>query len=94
MTMNPLVLPEPKSLKDTGIGGDQIEQLLIKTLYTGEATGLSVADRLRLPYAILSLLVEDLRVLEDRPWREGPAGVDASALTLRATKASVDGPAH
>src|SRR5207249_2619593 len=37
---------------------------------------------------------EDLRVLEDRPWREGPAGVDASALTLRATKASVDGPAH
>ncbi|HTD80934.1 MAG TPA: methyltransferase domain-containing protein [Thermoplasmata archaeon] len=43
---------------------------------------------------ILGAGFEDLRVLEDRPWREGPAGVDASALTLRATKASVDGPAH
>ena len=32
---------------------------------------------------------EDLRVLEDRPWRESPAGVDASALTLRAIKPRV-----
>jgi SAM-dependent methyltransferase len=29
---------------------------------------------------------EDLHVIEDRPWRESPAGVDASALTLRAMK--------
>jgi len=28
----------------------------------------------------------DLTLIEDRPWRTGPAGVDASALTLRAFK--------
>ena len=28
----------------------------------------------------------DLRIVEDRPWRSGPAGVDASALTLHAFK--------
>lgn len=28
----------------------------------------------------------DLKILEDRPWRWGPSGVDASALTLRAVK--------
>jgi hypothetical protein len=29
---------------------------------------------------------ERVQVIEDRPWRESPAGVDASALTLRALK--------
>jgi arsenite methyltransferase len=29
---------------------------------------------------------EDLAVLEDRPWRTGPAGTDASSITLRAIK--------
>ena len=52
----------PATIEETGISYEQIGQLFIKTLYTGEATGVSVADRLRLPYAILSLLVEDLRV--------------------------------
>src|SRR5437899_4742085 len=28
----------------------------------------------------------DLRIVEDRPWRSGPAGVDASSLTLHAFK--------
>jgi len=28
----------------------------------------------------------DLKILQDRPWRRGPFGVDASALTLRAVK--------
>ncbi len=52
----------PATIEETGISYDQMGQLFVKTLYTGEATGVSVADRLRLPYAILSLLVEDLRV--------------------------------
>ena len=34
MSTNFLDLPEPRSLQDTGIGGDQIEQLLVKTLYS------------------------------------------------------------
>jgi len=50
----------PATIEETGVSYDQIGQLFVKTLYTGEATGVSVADRLRLPYAILSLLVEDL----------------------------------
>ena len=29
---------------------------------------------------------EDIAILEDRPWRTGPGGVDASSITLRATK--------
>jgi hypothetical protein len=50
MSTNFLDLPEPRSLQDTGIGGDQIEQLLVKTLYSGEATGLEIADKMCLPF--------------------------------------------
>jgi hypothetical protein len=52
----------PATIEETGIAYDQLGQLFVKTLYAGEATGVSVADRLRLPYAILATLVEDLRV--------------------------------
>ena len=53
--------PVPATLEDTGLGADQIEQLLVKTLYGGEATGLMLADRLRLPFAILEPLIERIR---------------------------------
>ena len=53
--------PVPTSLRETGLAVDQIERLLIKTLFLGEATGLVVADRLRLPYTILEPLVERVR---------------------------------
>ena len=53
--------PVPVTLEDTGLGADQIEQLLIKTLYGGEATGLTLAERLRLPFAILEPLLERIR---------------------------------
>jgi len=61
MTTTTLELPVPKSLHETGIGGDQIEQLLVKTLYGGEATGLEIAERMRLPYTILEPLIERVR---------------------------------
>ena len=61
MTTNFLELPEPRTLQDTGIGGDQIEQLLVKTLYAGEATGLEIADRMCLPFTLLEPLIERLR---------------------------------
>ena len=57
MTTNFLELPEPRSLQETGIGGDQIEQLLVKTLYSGEATGLGIAEQMCLPFHILEPLV-------------------------------------
>ncbi len=51
----------PTSLQETGLAADQIEQLVIKTLYGGEANGLALADRIRLPYPILEPIVERVR---------------------------------
>jgi hypothetical protein len=51
----------PIALQDTGLSADQVEQLLVKTLYVGEASGLSVADKVRLPFTILEPLIERLR---------------------------------
>ena len=53
--------PVPASIRETGLAVDQVERLLIKTLYAGEATGLVLADRLRLPYPILEPLIERAR---------------------------------
>src|SRR6478736_3679475 len=56
---NPAAAPQvPKTLEDTGLRADFVEQLLVKTLYTGEATGLAVADRMRLPFGMLEPLIE------------------------------------
>jgi hypothetical protein len=53
--------PVPATLEETGLEAFQIEQLLVKTLHGGEATGLVIADRLRLPYPILEPLIERMR---------------------------------
>jgi hypothetical protein len=53
--------PIPTTLHDTGLNADQVEQLLVKTLYVGEASGLSIADRIRLPFTILEALIERMR---------------------------------
>ena len=53
--------PVPTTLDATGLAADHVEQLLVKTLYGGEATGLALADRLRLPYTVLEPLVERIR---------------------------------
>jgi hypothetical protein len=51
----------PKTLEDTGLSVDQIAQLLIKHLYAGEAAGTTLADRLKLPYALIEPLIEGAR---------------------------------
>jgi hypothetical protein len=38
-TMTAPVPPAPVTAADTGIPADRLSQLLLKTLYTGEATG-------------------------------------------------------
>jgi hypothetical protein len=53
--------PVPVTLDDTGLGADRIEQLLIKILFSGETTGLLLAESIRLPYAILEPLIERAR---------------------------------
>ena len=51
----------PTTLEQTGLTADQVEQLMIKTLHGGEATGLNVAERLRLPFTIIEPLMERAR---------------------------------
>ena len=57
----PSAPPVPATLEATGLAVDRIEQLLVKTLYGGELSGLMLADRVRLPYALLEPLVERIR---------------------------------
>src|SRR5436190_18395288 len=60
--VNPAPIPAaPATIQDTGVSPDLIEQLLIKTLYGGEASGLAIAGRMCLPYAFLEPLVEHAR---------------------------------
>jgi hypothetical protein len=51
----------PTTIEETGISVDQLTQLFMKVLYVGEATGISAAETMRLPYAVLAPLVEGLR---------------------------------
>jgi hypothetical protein len=53
--------PTPRTVEDTGLSASQIEQLFIKTLYTGEASGHAVADRMCLPYSMLEPIIEHVR---------------------------------
>ena len=53
--------PLPRTVAETGLSVDQIEQLLIKTLHTGELTGVALAERVGLPYSLLEPLIERLR---------------------------------
>jgi hypothetical protein len=55
------LLPTPRSLDDTGLTAEQVEQLIIKTLHGGESSGLALADHLRLPYTILEPRIERTR---------------------------------
>lgn len=47
----------PASVADAGLRDDLVLQLLVKTLNGGEATGLVLADRLCLPFAVLEPLL-------------------------------------
>jgi MoxR-like ATPase len=51
----------PATVEATGLAPDRLEQLIVKTLYIGEATGLALADRLRLPYGAIEALIERMR---------------------------------
>jgi hypothetical protein len=54
-------LPAPHSLAETGLGADLVEQLLIKTLYGGEATGVALSERLCLPFSVFEPIIERSR---------------------------------
>jgi hypothetical protein len=76
--------PVPTTLEETGLEAGQLEQLLVKTLHGGEATGLVVADRIRLPFAILEPIIEHARaerLIEVR----GAAGTGSSTYRYALT---------
>src|SRR4030081_3888522 len=59
---DPAPIPRPPAtIEDTGLGADQIGQLVLKMLYGGESTGLLLDDRLRLSYAMLETLIQHAR---------------------------------
>ena len=51
----------PGTIEETGLSADQVSQLFVKSLFTGEATGTVLAERLKLPYSVLEALVEHIR---------------------------------
>jgi DNA-binding PadR family transcriptional regulator len=53
--------PLPRTVAETGLSVDQIEQLIIKTLHTGELSGATLAERVGLSYSLLEPLIERLR---------------------------------
>ena len=61
MPMRSVVPPVPRTIEQTGLAADQIEQLVLKTMYGAEQTGTNIADRTRLPYALIEPLIERLR---------------------------------
>ena len=58
-----VLAPElPATLEASGLTNGTVSSLIVKTLHSGEASGMDLADRIRLPYAILEPLLEHLRV--------------------------------
>jgi hypothetical protein len=53
--------PLPRTVAETGLSIDQIEQLMMKTLHTGELTGVTLSERVGLSYSLLEPLIERLR---------------------------------
>jgi len=56
----PLPRP-PASLEDTGLKADFVGQLSLKALYTGEASGTGIAERVRLPYSLIEPILQHAR---------------------------------
>ncbi len=61
-TADVLAPERPLTLADSGLSRDTLTSLIVKSLHGGEASGMDLADRIRLPYAILEPLLEHLRV--------------------------------
>jgi DNA-binding PadR family transcriptional regulator len=55
------VPPVPRTIEQTGLALDVIEQLIVKTMYGADVTGTSIGERTRLPYALIEPIIERLR---------------------------------
>jgi hypothetical protein len=54
--------PPPSTIEETGLHPDTLAQILLKTLVGGEASGMSLSEKLRIPYSVLDLLIQHGRV--------------------------------
>jgi hypothetical protein len=54
--------PPPATIAETGLHPDTLAQLMLKTLVAGEASGTTLAEKLRLPYSVLDALIQHARV--------------------------------
>jgi hypothetical protein len=54
--------PPPATIADSGLNPEVLSQLLLKTLIAGEASGSTLADRLKVPYSLLDSLVQHARI--------------------------------
>ena len=52
----------PNTIEETGLHPDTLHQLLLKTLVAGESSGTGLADKLRVPYAVLDSLIQHARI--------------------------------
>ncbi len=52
----------PTCFGDVGLATDNVAELVLKWLYTGEASGTDLAERIRLPYALLEGIIEHVRI--------------------------------
>ena len=53
---------KPGTLRETGLAAGTVQALILKSLHSGEASGMGLADALCLPYGILEPILEHLRV--------------------------------
>ena len=51
----------PHTLEDLGLPAERAEQLIVKTLFAGELTGLEMAERMKVPYGLFEPLIVRLR---------------------------------
>jgi hypothetical protein len=51
----------PHTLEDLGLPTERVEQLIVKTLFSGELTGLEMAERMKVTYGIFEPLIARLR---------------------------------
>jgi hypothetical protein len=74
----------PRTLADAGLSAELLEQLLVKTLYTGESTGHSLAERMRLPFAIVEPIIDRVRA-ERQLEVKGTSGTGAASFRYALT---------
>jgi hypothetical protein len=83
----------PGSLADSGLRADQASELLLKTLVSGEQSGMSLSDRMCLPYSILEGLLEHARV-EKLVEVRGAAGAGTAGYRYALTDLGRDRAGH